>query len=54
VNFIKLNPSIANEVLEMLGNFDLHCIRRTAAGNPAHPGRERYTYKPELYRASTS
>lgn len=37
------------DVIEMLRVYDLLCIRRTAKGNPAHPVRERYTDKPEIF-----
>jgi hypothetical protein len=37
------------DVIGMLKAYDLFCIRRTKKGNPAHPVRERYTDKPELY-----
>ena len=36
------------DVIQMLRERDLYCIRRTAKGNPAHPVRERYTDKPQL------
>jgi hypothetical protein len=38
------------EVIAMLKAYDLFCIRHTKKGNPAHPVRERYTDKPEVYR----
>jgi hypothetical protein len=37
------------DVIGMLKAYDLFCIRRTKKGNPAHPVRERYTERPELY-----
>ena len=37
------------DVIAMLRIYDLYCIRRTKKGNPAHPVRERYTDKPELF-----
>jgi hypothetical protein len=48
-------PSYANhrslDVIGMLRDYDLLCIRRTVKGNPAHPVRERYTDKPELFHS---
>jgi hypothetical protein len=37
------------DVVSGLRDRDLLCIRRTAKGNPAHPVRERYTDKPEVF-----
>ena len=37
------------DVISMLRYRDLYCIRRTKKGNPAHPVREPYTDKPELF-----
>jgi hypothetical protein len=45
-----LVPHRALDVIQLLRrDRDLYCIRRTAKGNPAHPVRERYTDKPELF-----
>lgn len=41
------------DVVEMLREYDLLCIRRTVKGNPAHPVRERYTDSPQVYKLST-
>ncbi len=37
------------DVVAMLREYDLFCIRRTVNGNPAHPVRERYTDRPEIF-----
>ena len=38
------------DVIQMIRfHRDLHCIRRTAKGNPAHPVREKYTDAPVLF-----
>jgi hypothetical protein len=37
------------DVVAMLRTYDLLCIRRTVKGNPAHPVREPYTEKPEIF-----
>ena len=37
------------DVIQILRIYDLYCIRRTKKGNPAHPVRERYTDRPELF-----
>ncbi len=46
-------PRRKRDVIEMLKAHDLLCIRCTKKGNPAHPVRERYTDKPEVYTGST-
>lgn len=42
------------DVVRMLHIYDLHCIRLTVKGNPAHPVRERYTDAPQLFVAKLS
>lgn len=43
------------DVIQMLRyDRDLFCIRRTVKGNPAHPVRERYTDKPQLFHSKLS
>jgi len=37
------------DVIQTLRVYDLFCIRRTKKGNPAHPVREPYTDRPELF-----
>ena len=37
------------DVVAMLRNYDLFCIRRTKKGNPVHPCREPYTDSPEIF-----
>ncbi len=37
------------DVIGMLKAYDLFCIRRTKKGNPAHPVREPYRDRPELF-----
>lgn len=45
----EMFPRRSLEVIAMLRDYDLFCIRRTVKGNPAHPVREPYTDKPELF-----
>lgn len=40
-------------VISSLRHYDLLCIRKTVKGNPAHPVRERYTDKPEIFLSKT-
>ena len=43
------------DVIQMLRrDRDLYCIRQTKKGNPAHPVREPYTDKPELFYSQLS
>lgn len=44
-------PSRAVDVMQMLSIYELSCIRRTVKGNPAHPVRERYTDRPEIFKS---
>lgn len=46
-------PARAKEVIYMLQSYDLHCIRLTKAGNPAHPCREPYTDAPLLWKPAS-
>ena len=41
------------DVISTLRYRDLYCIRRTKAGNPAHPVREPYTDSPVLFHSKT-
>lgn len=41
------------DVVSMLRSRDLYCIRKTKAGNPAHPVREPYTYAPLRFYPKT-